>query len=454
MNAPNQQAPAAAGSGSPQQYRPQAGDGIAAAARIGRANRASRWLLYAIGGVFVMLIAWAALTRVDDVTRADGRVIPSAKLQVVQNLEGGIVQAIHARQGDHVDVGAQLVSLSQAQVGSEYDSRRQQFYTLSARATRLAAETRGADPAFPQQLQHDAGDAVASERAEFEARRARQASDLLVLDAQFAQRSKELDDSKVSKETAERTLKLLLEERDIVSRMVERGLEPRLELVRLDGRISELTGKVESTVLAIQRLQSAVTEISAKRDAYLRTFRGDASAELGKTYGELRPLQKSLPAFADKVLRTDLRAPMKGIVNRVLVSTVGGVVKPGDPIVEIVPADDQLVVEARVRPADIGFVKIGQKARVKLTAYDYSIFGSMEGRVSQITADAVQNEKGESFFLARIETTTTALEALDRKLAIIPGMQAQIDIITGSKTVLTYLTKPLVGVKDNAFRER
>ena len=186
----------------------------------------------------------------------------------------------------------------------------------------------------------------------------------------------------------------------------------------------------------------------------MRQFRSEALNELNRTMADLSALRQTMPALQDKVTRTEIKSPMKGIVNRVFVSTLGGVVRPGDPIVEVVPADDQLVVEALVLPKDIGFVKLGQPARVKITAYDYSIFGAMEGVVQNVSADAVPNEKGEAHYQVRIETRTKAIEIIDKKLPILPGMQAQIDIITGKKTILQFLSKPIVAVKENAFRER
>jgi len=197
-----------------------------------------------------------------------------------------------------------------------------------------------------------------------------------------------------------------------------------------------------------------MTEARSRRAQLLKQLRNEAAAELSRLTNELNAQRQAMPALADRVERTELRAPVKGIVNRVLVSTVGGVVKPGEALVEVVPADDQLVVEAYIAPKDIGFVKIGQSARVKLTAYDYSIFGAMEGAVVHISADAVAVGERQSAYLARVETRTTAKDALGHKLPIIAGMQAEVNVITGQRTVLQYLTKPLVGVKENAFRER
>ena len=239
-----------------------------------------------------------------------------------------------------------------------------------------------------------------------------------------------------------------------IAHLVERGLEPRLELVRADRALAEQEGRAEVAGIAIERLRSAITEMSARKEALVRQFRSDALGELNRTLTDLSPLKQSLPALQDKVARTEIRAPMKGVVNRVFVNTVGGTVRAGDPIVEVVPVDDQLVVEALVLPKDIGFIKLGQAARVKISAYDYSIFGALDGSVLSISADAVPNEKGETFFQVRIETRTKAIEIIDKKLPIMPGMQASVDIITGKKTILQFLSKPLVALRENSFRER
>jgi adhesin transport system membrane fusion protein len=225
-------------------------------------------------------------------------------------------------------------------------------------------------------------------------------------------------------------------ELEIIRRLVERGLEPQLELIRTQSRLDESTTKL---------------------DSLMRQSRSEAASELAKTTQELYPLRKQLPNLADKVERTLVRSPMKGVVNRILVTTQGGVVKPSEPLVEVVPSDDVLVVEAQLKPSDIGFVKIGQSANVKISAYDYSIFGSIKGVVSEISADAVaKEERGQTvyYYIARIETQTNMMNAVGKKLPIIAGMQSTVDIITGHKTVLSYLLKPIVAVRENAFRER
>jgi len=438
-----------------ERYAGSASTSVAGSAAQGpQVRRGSLLLLWAITVFFVALFIWAALTQVDTVTRADGRIIPSAKMQVIQNLEGGIVSAILVKQGQHVNAGDRLVTLSALQHDGDMKTRYQQVLALEARAARLVALASGQSPKFPKTVSDSAPDLMAVETATFLSKKLEQESQVAVLSAQVEQKTRELEEARITLLATRKSLELGREERATVARLVDRGLEPRLELVRIDRSFAEQEGRAEVAAVSIERGRSAIREIAARKDAMTRQFRSDALNELNRTLADLSPLKQSMPALLDKVARTEIKAPMKGIVNRVFVTTLGGTVRPGDPIVEVVPGDDQLVVEALVSPKDIGFIKLGQAARVKITAYDYSIFGAMDGMVQSISADAVPNEKGEAFFQVRIQTKTKAIEAIDKKLPILPGMQAQIDIITGKKTILQFLSKPIVAMKENAFRER
>ena len=427
---------------------------VASGNKRGQLRLASLWLLWFIAILFAALFTWAALAEIDTVTRADGRVIPSAKLQVIQNLEGGIVAEILAKPGQLVNAGDKLVALSTVQHDAEKQSRFQQLLALDARASRLNAQANGHKPKFSQDVSRHAPEVMAAETAAYLGKQAEQASQIGVLDAQIEQKQRELQEAQIALKSARQSLTLGREERETVAKMVERGLEPKLELVRIDRSVSELEARAELAPVTIERVRSAIVEMRARREAALGQFRSEALADLNRTMGDLNAMQQAMPALADRVARTEIKAPMKGIVNRVFVSTIGGIVKPGDAILEIVPGDDKLVVEALVQPKDIGFTKIGQHANVKITAFDYAIFGSMEGQVVNISADAVPNERGEAFYQVRIETRTPVIEAIDKKLAIIPGMQAQIDIVTGKRTILQFLSKPLIALKENAFRER
>jgi adhesin transport system membrane fusion protein len=432
------------------------GSTVAAASHggVGPVRSASKVLLWAIFAVFVILFAWAATADVETVTRAEGRVVPSARLQTIQNLEGGIVDAIHIKQGAQVEAGQLLVTLSAVQTSSDLNARRQQVLAMRAKVARLQAQVQGVEPVFAAGLASEGKTFVEIERMAWLARRNEQQSQLSMLDAQLAQKTKEREEAEVALRTHQQALALGQDEQRIIERMVERGLEPRLELVRINRVVADARGRADGAALQIERSRAAISEIESRKQSVLGQFRTEALAELNRSTLELRAAEETMPALSDRLARTEIRSPLKGVVNRVFVSTVGGVVKPGEHIVEVVPADDELIVEALVRPQDIGFVRVGQGARVKVTAYDFALFGSLEGTVRGISPDVSTNKKGESFYNVRVETRTRAIETLDKKLPVIPGMQVQVDIITGSKTVLQFLSKPLVAMKENAFRER
>jgi membrane fusion protein, adhesin transport system len=434
--------------------KPRAFESISEASRMGEISRASSVLLFAMAATFAALVVWAGVSEVDTVAQGLGKVIPSARVQLMQSLEGGLVRGIHVVQGQAVEAGAPLISLSPTQAGGDYQTRRQQTLALQARMARLQAETEGLELHFNAELQKESPEFVRTERASFEGRRAEQAIQAVMFDAQVEQRTKEVDEARIVISTAEQSLAGAREERGIMEKLVAQGLEPRIELVRLDRLIAESEGRLASARAVIPRAQQAIIEARARADSVQKQFRTQAREELNRTTADLRAMEQGMPALEDRVERTELKAPVRGIVNRVFVNTLGGVAKPGDPLVELVPADDPLVVEAMVNPKDIGFVLLGQTARVKLTAYDYSLFGAMPGKVVQISPDAITNERGESFFTVRVETERTMFENLDKKLPIMSGMQAQVDIVTGSKTVLSYLMKPVIAVRESAFRER
>ena len=383
--------------------------------RIGRPSVVSFLLLNAIVVTIVGLLVWSAYSNVDEVTHAEGRVVPSSHMQVVQNMEGGIVKSINVKQGDLVEKDDVVLSMESVQFSSEFDSKKQQVMSLIAKEARLLAEVNETGLAYTKEFTAMAGHYVSAETSEFETRKRRLHADLSLLESQVQSGQQELD---------------------IVRKLTERGLEPQIELVRTQARVDEARNKMESM---------------------RRQFKSESATELSRVVLELNPLRQTLPAYADKVNRTQVKAPLKGLVNRVMINTVGGVIKPGEPVVEIVPYDDNLVVEAQIRPQDIGFIRMGQSANVKFTAYDYSIFGSLKGTITNISPDSVsKEERGQVayYYVARIETSTKAIKSLEQNLPIIPGMQAQVDIITGNKSVLSYLLKPLIAVKENAFRER
>jgi adhesin transport system membrane fusion protein len=429
--------------------------------RLFSANRAvgvrisSSLLLYSIASIFIALVTWSAFAEIDTVTRATGKVIPSGRLQVIQSLEGGIFESISVRAGQPVKKGDVVATLSTVQLGADLNTRSQQLFNAKAKAARFKALAADKTPAFGVELERAAPDLIASERAAFETSRAQFEAQQDVIRAQMTQRELERREARVSRDSALNTLEMMANERKLIAELVQKGLEPRLELIRLDRAISDARGRYDAANVAISRIESSISEMKSRLNASVRQFRSEAQNEYNQAMAEVNAMTQSMPALQDRVNRSELRSPVDGVVNRVLFSTVGAVLKPGELVAEVVPSDDDLLVEAMVDPRDIAFVAVGQPAKVKVTAYDYAIYGSLEGEVLEISPDVfVLNDKGQSAYQVKIKTQKPEPGSRAEKISIMPGMQAQIDIVNGSKTVMQYLSKPLVSVKENAFKER
>ena len=398
------------------------------------------------------LIGWAAIAELDQVTRGDGRVVPSKRVQVAQNLEGGIVSDILIKAGDHVEAGDLLIRLDATQFGAEYDQRRTDFLAGRARLARLAAEARFEPPVFAADLLPEV---VEVERSIHAARVAELTSTLAMLDAQTRQRREALNEARAALDNAGRRRALAAEELDVLEPLVARGLAPRLDRIRARQRLAEAEGAIEGGRLAVARAEAAIDEVEQQRKTAQERFRTRAIEELATAKLDHDRMVDQLPALVDKVRRAEVRSPVKGIINRVLVTTEGGVATPGQALAEIVPVEDALLIEAEVKPADIAFLHPGQMARVKLTAYDYSVYGMLDAEVETIGADAISKEDGSSSYAVRVRTTDGTLTAPDgRPLDILPGMVAQVDILTGRRTVLDYLLKPVVKLREMALTER
>jgi membrane fusion protein, adhesin transport system len=405
-------------------------------------SRAANLMLWVIGGFVVLFILWAALARVDEVSRAQGRVIPSRQLQVVSNLEGGIVREILVRQGQKVEKGQPLIQLDATQFSAQFTKEQEAYNALVARITRLQAEVDGTAPIFPAGLSTAAPALVAAERSLYEARRSELAAALSVA------RSK-LDQAQVAVATNAQAKSLADRELALIGPLVEKGIEPQIALLRAQSAAAQAGGDYRAA-------QSAVVEAASELRSVQQAFKAKAVDDLTTAKAELAAMGRELPALQDRVIRTEVRAPISGTVNRVLVNTIGGVVKPGEPLVEIVPSDDALVVEARVSPADIAFVRPEQRAQVKLTAYDYAIYGSLEGEVERISPDAVVTDEktGETHYLVRIRTDESLRDDSGRPLSITPGMVAEVDILGDKRSILSYILSPIDRVGSKALRER
>lgn len=417
--------------------------------------RAAQYLLYVIAALVLTTFLWASVAKLDRVTRGQGRVVTSNQLQEIQYLEGGIVQEILVSAGEEVEAGQLLVKLDPTQMNVEFTQGREDYNLLAARIDRLEAEAALKPLTFPPALVSAAPRIVADERALYEARMAEMEASLSVEENKLDQRREAHEDAKVALGAAKEAFALADQELAMMKRLVERGIEPRVELLRARQRESAARGERDRAEIAVNRTGLEVREAEGEIARVRKTFAAEAVDELNKAKAELANLEGELPALKDKVARTDVRAPVAGVVNRVLVSTVGGVVAPGETIVEIVPSEDTLVVEAKIKPADIGFLRIGQEAKINITAYDSSVYGSLDGVIETISPDAIEEEKtGERFYNIKVRTKAEALQSKRGDLRILPGMAAEVAILNGKRTVLGYIMKPLADVHSKALQDQ
>lgn len=398
-----------------------------------RTPRTSRLVLLCTLALLVVGVVWAHFAVLDEVKRGNGRVISSRQTQVLQSLEGGLVLEILVREGDIVKQGQVLMRIDDTKFSADLGEVRERRASNAARVARLQAEVIGAEkPIFPEELIKLAPQIVETEQNLFTARVKKVSQDIDVL----AQQETRLAAS----------LKLLSREVEITRNLYAQKVVPEIEMLRLERQASEIRGQLAET-------QSRITNIKT-------AFRSQSEEDLAKSRGDLAVLEENIKSAQDRVRRADLKSPVNGIVNKLNVTTVGAVVQPGANLMDIVPLDDSLLVEGRIRPQDIAFIRAGQDAVVKITAYDSSVYGSLKGKVERISADTIaddkpeRGEKGETFYRVMVRTDKNHLGTTETPLPIIPGMVSTVEILTGAKSVLDYVVKPARMLRDEALRER
>ena len=420
-------------------------------ARLQQEPLRARWLLRAGAVVVVLLVVWAAFAEVDEVTRGEGRVIPSSQLQIVQSVDGGVVEELLVREGQEVAAGELLLRVDPTRFVSSLRENHAQYLALQAKAARLSALTQGTALSFPAGVESEAPEIAAHERRLYESSRESMAAQLSIAREQLAQRQQELNEARSRREQAVRGLELTTQELDVTRPLISSGAVSEVDLLRLERDVARLRGERDQAGAQISRVQAAIAEASRKIEEVELNVRNQLRNELSDTMARLSSLSEGSRGLADRVKHAEIRSPVRGTVSRLLVNTVGAVVQPGREVVEIVPLDDALILEARVLPKDIAFLRPGQEAMVKFTAYDFAIYGGLQARVEHIGADTVTDDKGNAFYVVRVRTVESSL---GEALPIIPGMVAQVDILTGKKTVLSYLLKPVLRAKGNALTER
>ncbi len=414
----------------------------------------SRVTIWVVAACLLVALIWAHFAELEEVTTGEGKAIPSSKIQVIQNLEGGIVSEIFVREGQVVDKGDVLLRLDDTRFLSNRGETEADRLALIARIERLSAEAEGRPLKMPQLIREQAPQLAEDEQALYHSRQQRLQSEQRTLNEQLRQKSQELAEFRAKARQYRNSLSLLQQELNMSQPLVATGAISQVEILRLRRSLVEVRGSLDATNLAIPRAESAVKEIESKIEESELAFRADAFNELNAARTDLKKITATSSAIDDRVSRTTVLSPVKGVIKQLKVNTIGGVVQPGSDILEIVPLEDNLLIEAKVRPQDVAFLHPGQKAMVKFSAYDFTIYGGLKANLELISADTITDEEGNSFYLIQVRTDKSHLGTEQQPLLIIPGMIATVDIITGEKSVLDYLLKPVLKARSEALRER
>ncbi len=414
----------------------------------------SQIIVWVVLALLVTFIFWAKNTELDKIIRGEGTVVPSGQVRIIQNFEGGIVDEILVRSGDSVTYNQLLLKLDNTQFASRFGEAQDQESDLFAQSVRLRAE------AFNEPFNYDKSTsdserlaALKREEQLFHNRKRQLKTSQNVFDERIIQNRNQLKEARSQVEHLGRSLSLLEQEIGFMKDGVRQGYASQVDLLKLQRESNEIQTQIMSTEHSIPRLQSLIAEARNKRTEDKQAFQNEANQRLNEVLAQLEQIASSKIALADKVKRTKIRSPVNGIISELLVNTLGEVVKPGSDIVKIVPKDDTLVIKTKILPADIGFIFPGLKAKVKFTAYDFAVFGGLDGTVERISANTQTDADGNSFFIAQIKTQRNYLGTEDRPLVLLPGMVATVDVIVGKHSVMDYLVKPILRTKELALRE-
>ncbi|SEG52214.1 HlyD family type I secretion periplasmic adaptor subunit [Marinobacterium lutimaris] len=423
------------------------------AAMLEQAPRGASLLLWSMALFIAAAVAWASWATLDEITRGDGEIIPSRQLQVVQNLEGGIVSEILVREGDLVEEGQVLMRIEDKRFVSSVEENRVRYLELQAKSARLSAEANHEELVLPENFPEQYSSMLDQEIRLYNTRKSELEANLAVLNEQRQQREQELREAESRQGQVQRSYNLLLQELRITEPLLSEGVISEVEYLRLRRQVNDLRGELSGIQLSLPRIKSTIEEIDQKRREMELQFRNKARAELNEAAGEQARLQETLTGMQDRIRRTEVRAPIKGRVKQLLINTIGGVVRPGDQLLNIVPWEDKLLVEAKVRPSDIGQLRVGQPAVVKVSAYDFAIYGGLPAQLVYISPSTIVDEQDETYYLVRLETDRPYLGD-DENMPLMAGMTVSVDIMTGKKTVLQYLLKPITRARDRALTER
>lgn len=421
---------------------------------LAQSPRGGRAIVYAVLILFAAGLYWASVSEIEEVTRGEGKVIPASQIQVIQNLEGGILSEILVKVGDTVKKDQLMLRIDQTRFSSSFQQNREKYLANKAKAARLQAETSGTPFKPPPDVMRERPEIGAREQELYLSRQNELRSSLEIKQQQINQRTQELKELNVKLAELNKTYAIFQQELKVTKPLAAQGAVSEMDVLRLERQASQMQGEIETTKQAIPRAQSRIEESHVALRELRLAFLNKAKAELNDVSGQLGEDAATSIALKDRLDRTAIRSPVNGTVKRLLINTVGGVVQPGMNLVEVVPTEGTLLVETKIKPSDIAFIRPNQEATVKFTAYDYTIYGGLDAKLEQIGADSITDEKGNSFYLVQLRTDKSYLGSKEKPLPIIPGMIATVDILTGKKTILAYLLKPVLRAKYMALRER
>lgn len=431
-----------------------------------------RLTIWAMAGLVFSFIVWSNFAAIDQVTSGLGKVIPSSQVQIIQSLDGGILQKLFVQEGMQVTKGQPIARIDDTRFRSDFAEQKQEVDSLRANIIRLRAELSsiiiGTNdnwkrqieleknvPEYPEDLNKNAAFMVKRQQDEYSGRLDNLINQLAIQGQQIQQREQEVAelDSKIT--TTEISYGLAIKELNLTRPLAEKNIVSKIELYKLERSVNELKGELSGIRLLLPKLKSSFQEAILKRRETALTYRADARAKLNELQNKLSRINESQVGAQDKVTKALIVSPVVGTIKTIHINTLGGVVKSGETIAEVVPTEDMLMVEAKIQPRDIGFIYPGLPAIVKITAYDFAKYGGLTGKVTHISADTTQDKEGNSFYLIRVITDASSIKNSNNEdMPIIPGMMTNVDVITGKRTILEYILNPLLRAKQSALRER
>lgn len=402
----------------------------------------------------IVLISWAYFAQIDEIVRGEGTVVPRSENKMVQNLEGGIVEKLLVKEGDIVKKGQILLKIDNGKSQSDYNATNLKSLELTARIVRLEAEVNNKEFDAEEFSSNEISQYIMNEEKLYTINKNNIESEIMVLEEQLKQKKNDLSAARSSIGYLRNEYNLISEEVRIAKPLVARKIRSKVDFLKLKREANNIRKELANVRISIPKTESLINEVKSKMVEIRDKFRKVSQEELNKTVAELERVNANINNLKDKVVRTNVYSPTNGIVQQIFFNTIGGVIKPGENLVEIVPTGETLLIETKIKPADIAFIYFKQNAKVKFTAYDYSIYGGLEGSVIKISADTEIDDDKESFYTVHIQTNENHLTKGDRELSIIPGMVVNVDILTGKKTILDYILKPILKAKQYTFTER